>query len=381
VVVIGGGITGCAAAYFLARAGADTMLLDRAELNMLASGRNAGGLHGQIQHEPFFELGETWGRAFAPSLRLMHDSAALWQELDDEFGGRLEVDLCGGLVVASDDAQLDALARKAAIEHEFGNPVVLQSSDELGVRAPYVSHRMAGGLYCAAEGKANPLGAAAALAGAAERDGAVIHRHSDVVGIEATPAGYRLATRAGEVECERVVVCAGVESGVVTRLVGIDLPLEPYPIQLAVSAPVPPLVGHLVYFAGGRLTLKQTRRGTVIVGGGWPADEDEETGELRVSTRSLRANVRQAVEVVPALRGVPLVRTWTGVCPGTPDHRPLLGEVLPGLVVAVFPFLGFTCGPVMGRLAAELALGGQPPVDLAPFDPLRRAADVDAPDL
>jgi glycine/D-amino acid oxidase-like deaminating enzyme len=379
VVVIGGGITGCAAAYFLAREGADTMLLDRAELNMLASGRNAGGVHGQIQHEPFFELGETWARAFAPSLRLMHDSAALWQQLDDELDGRLEVDLCGGLVVALDDAQLDALARKAAIEHEFGNPVVLLSRDELGVRAPYVSDRMAGGLYCAAEGKANPLGAAGALAEAAERDGAVIRRHTDVVGVEVTSGGYRLSTTVGDVECERVVVCAGVESGAVTRLLGIDLPLEPYPIQLAVSAPVPRLVAHLVYFAGGRLTLKQTRRGTVLVGGGWPADEDDETGELRVSTRSLRANVRQAVEVVPALRAVPLVRTWTGVCPGTADHRPLLGEVLPGLVVAVFPFLGFTCGPVMGQLAAELVVGRQPPVDLAPFDPVRRSADVARP--
>ncbi|HEY1316514.1 MAG TPA: FAD-binding oxidoreductase [Gaiella sp.] len=374
VVVIGGGITGCAAAYFLARLGVDTILVERAELNMLASGRNAGGLHGQIQHEPFFELGEAWARGFAPSLRLMHDSAALWQELDDELGGRLEVDLCGGLIVAADDALLDALARKAAIEHEFGNTVVLLDEDELRARAAYVSDRMAGGLFCPVEGKANPLGAAAALAEAAERDGAVIRRRTEIVDIASTRTGFRLATSSGAVECERVVVCAGVESGAVTRLLGIDLPLEPYPIQLAVSAPVPPIVEHLVYFAGGRLTLKQTRRGTVLVGGGWPADEDEATGALHVSGRSLRANVRQAVDVVPALRDVPIVRTWTGVCPGTPDHRPLLGEVLPGLVVAVFPFLGFTCGPVLGELAAEIATGTAPAIDLTPFDPLRAVA-------
>jgi glycine/D-amino acid oxidase-like deaminating enzyme len=167
------------------------------------------------------------------------------------------------------------------------------------------------------------------------------------------------------------VVCAGVESSAITRLLGVDLPLEAHPIQLAVTAAVPPVVSHLVYFAGGRLTLKQTRRGTVLVGGGWPAERDARTGELRVSGRSLEANVRQALEVVPALRAVPVVRAWTGVCPGTPDHRPLLGEVLPGFVVAVFPVLGFTCGPVMGQLAAELAVGRRPALDLSPFEPGR----------
>ena len=71
VLVIGGGVTGCAAAYYLARAGARVTLAERHDLNTQASGRNAGGLHGQIQHEPFLELGEGWARAFGPTLALM----------------------------------------------------------------------------------------------------------------------------------------------------------------------------------------------------------------------------------------------------------------------------------------------------------------------
>jgi len=268
------------------------------------------------------------------------------------------------------------LARKAAIEHEFGNPVELLGADELRDRAPYVAAAMAGGLFCAAEGMANPLGAAAMLADDAVRAGAVVRRQTAVVGVEATSSGYRIETTAGRVDCERVVVCAGFESGAVTRLVGVELALEAHPIQLAVTAPVPRLVRHLLYFAGGRLTLKQTRRGTVLVGGGWPADRDERSGELRVSLESLWANVRQARQVVPELRRTEIVRSWTGVCPGTADHRPLLGEVLPGLVVAVFPFLGFTCGPELGRLAAELTVGRPPALDLAPFDPRR---SIDSP--
>src|SRR5579884_1325231 len=106
VVVIGGGITGCAAAYYLAGSDVDVALVERHDLNTQASGRNAGGLHGQIQHEPFFEYGEDWARAFGPALRLMQDSIDIWTTLERELDAELEVSVGGGLIVASDEAQL-----------------------------------------------------------------------------------------------------------------------------------------------------------------------------------------------------------------------------------------------------------------------------------
>jgi glycine/D-amino acid oxidase-like deaminating enzyme len=59
------------------------------------------------------------------------------------------------------------------------------------------------------------------------------------------------------------------------------------------------------------------------------------------------------------------------VCPGLPDERPALGELVPGFVLALFPYLGFTCGPLLGRLAASLALGDEVDLDLTPFAPSR----------
>jgi glycine/D-amino acid oxidase-like deaminating enzyme len=61
------------------------------------------------------------------------------------------------------------------------------------------------------------------------------------------------------------------------------------------------------------------------------------------------------------------------VCPGLADGRPIIGELdgVPGFFVSMFPFLGFCCGPIMGRLAATLALGQDPGRDLAPFSPSR----------
>src|SRR3954470_10073035 len=91
VAIVGGGLTGCAAAYHLARAGADVVLVERHDLNTQASGRNAGGLHGQIQHPSFLQRGEAWARRFAALLPLLRDAVSLWTTLEEELGADLEV--------------------------------------------------------------------------------------------------------------------------------------------------------------------------------------------------------------------------------------------------------------------------------------------------
>lgn len=363
VVVIGGGVTGCAAAYELAKAGAAVTLVERYDLNTQASGRNAGGLHGQIQHDPFVELGEGWARAFGPTLALMRAAIERWRGLGDELGADLEVNVSGGLIVAATGAQLRDLERKAAIERQFGNEVELLGRAELSRVAPYVSERMAGGLLCELEGKANPLLAAPALAKAALDRGARILLQTDVLAVE---PGFTVATTAGPIRCGRIVDCRGVDVG---SLSGIELPAERWPIQVSVTEAVPPLVSHLVYFAGEKLTLKQAKVGSLLIGGGWPSREVD--GRLAVDVASLAPNLRLAVEVVPRVAGASLLRTWAGVCPGIADQRPVIGELVPGWFVAMFPFLGFTGGPLLGQIAARLAIGDDPGLDLAPFDPHR----------
>lgn len=370
VLVVGGGLTGCAAAYYLARAGADVALVELHDLNTQASGRNAGGLHGQIQHEPFLELGESWAREFGPTLPLLRDAIDLWRALPDELGADLEVNVCGGLLVAATDAQLRDIERKAAIERSFGVGVEVLSRDDLRSVAPYVSERMAGGLLCAVEGKANPLLASPAFARASAERGARLLLGTGVLSVERTRTGFDVETTLGTIACRRIVDCCGVETGAVSSLVGVPLPVEPWPIQLAVTEAAPPLVQHLVYFAGERLTLKQAKVGSLLIGGGWPSRLDNR-GRAAVDLASLGANLRVAVEVVPQVAGASLLRTWAGVCPGIADWRPVIGEVAPGFIAAMFPFLGFTGGPLLGKIAAQLALGEDTGRDLAPFSPAR----------
>jgi glycine/D-amino acid oxidase-like deaminating enzyme len=116
-------------------------------------------------------------------------------------------------------------------------------------------------------------------------------------------------------------------------------------------------VPHLVYSAADRLSLKQTAQGSIIIGGGWPARLDPRTGRAVVCMGSLAPNLRLAVQAVPAVGRLRVVRSWAAIVNGTQDWRPLLGEIAEGVYLCFFPWMGFTAGPHVARLVADLALG------------------------
>ena len=269
VLIIGGGLAGCATAYYLAREGVEVTLVERYDLNTQASGCNAGSIHAQIPHEPFLN-GEGWARDFAPTIPIM-------VEFDPPVGRArggarrdLEVSLGGGILVAETTAQMRDIERKAAVERAHGLGVEMLSRADLRRVAPYVAERMVGGAFCATEGKANPLIATPAFARAALRHGAQIRAAraarpgSGGRGIRGrdrrrpdprTPRRQQRRRRG-----RRIAACSGS-----------TLPIEGHPIQVNVTEAAAPLVEHLLYFAGEKLTLKQARKGALLIGGGWPA--------------------------------------------------------------------------------------------------------------
>jgi len=372
VLVIGGGVTGCSAAWHLAGYGAEVMLLEQFDLNTQASGRNAGSLHGQIQHGSFLEFGEEWARGFLPALRFLADSLEMWRDLSDVLDTDLEVSLNGGLLIAETSGQMSDIERKVAIERSAGVESDLLGAADLQRIAPYVSESMKGAQLTRVEGKVNSMLAAPAFARAAVSRGAVIRTGAEVIGIEWHDGSFTVSMASDRVTAGRVVLVTGNDLNRFASLWGRDLPIHDDPAQVGATEPVAPMVHHLVYFAGGQLTFKQAKAGTLLIGGGWSSDIDPVTGDNRVNPYNLVANMKIALRVVPSLAGVRLIRTWPGKGLATPDLAPIIGHVGPaGLVVGVYPHMGLTAGPLMGRVLARLVLGLQAEMDLTPFEPDR----------
>ncbi|MCB1493001.1 MAG: FAD-binding oxidoreductase [Rhodobiaceae bacterium] len=370
VIVIGGGIAGAATAWFLAREGVDVILLERGELGARASGANAGSVHLQIPVAEYRSLGRDWSETFAPTLRMMQAGADLWATLEDRLETPLEFKRSGGIIAAKTDEEMAVVRDKAALEARHG--IAMEILDAAGLRsvAPYLSDEMIGGAFYPGEGKANPLLATRAFAVAAVAAGARIVTQTEVVGL-ARDGSFVVRTRDETYTADRIVCAAGADAGRVAAMLGIDLPIRGFPIQVAVTEPTGPLVGHLVYSAAGRLTLKQMANGTCLIGGGWPSRVGAD-GTLAVSNASLVSNMAIAASVVPRLADLRIVRTWPAMVNGTDKWLPTVGEApsCPGFYLCLFPWMGFTAGPISAQCLAETMLGRTPPVDIAALSDL-----------
>ena len=364
VIVIGGGVAGCSTAYYLALDGVQVTLLEQFEPGALASGANAGSLHAQIPPEPVLTLGESWARAFAPALPLFIESIALWREAAASLPCDLEVSQDGGLVVAATAAEMRMLETKIRLDRAAGLEMELLGAADLRERAPYVSEHMIGGVFCPVEGKANPLVAAPAFAAAAQSLGARMETGCPVRAIRRSGGAFDVETPKGSFRVSRLVNAAGAAAGPVAGLAGATLEYEHFMQQLIVTERTAPLIDCLIYAAGERLTLKQTKAGTIVIGGGWPAAQDRQ-GFANVLRSSLSNNLRVALEAVPALRCLTIARTWAAEVNASASWRPLVGEVrgFPGLFLNWVPWLGFSGALAASRIVACQVQGHAPHVD------------------
>lgn len=366
VAIVGGGLAGCALAYYLAAEGVDVLLLERSELSREASGTNAGSFHFQVAIHQLTErdAAGSSGRLLK-DVRLLLEAARLWDELEEELGGDLGLHRTGGLMVAETEQELKILHDKHAIEAEAGLETHVLAGDELRRFAPYLAGDLLGATWCPVEGHANPFLVAPLFALRAHERGAVIRTGVEVTAIS---PGESVTTSAGVVRARRVVDAAGAWAGDVAALVGVDVPVRAVGLHVNVTEPRQKVLEPLVQHIGRRLTLKQAANGTFIIGGGWPSRPEERP--LRYSTlwESAAGNAAVAVRVMPSLAGVKLVRMWTGVWAGTSDLQPVLGESerVPGFFLCMAP-TGFTLGPLVARqLAAHMVRGEPLPREYAP---------------
>jgi glycine/D-amino acid oxidase-like deaminating enzyme len=362
VLVVGGGIAGTAMAYYLAREGVEVTLVDRGELNREASGTNAGSFHLQLAIHQLSGQGSGADRErLLAEARLSLAAFSVWQGLDAELDGSLDVHLTGGWMVAETPQQVRTLWDKHELEQLAGIETEVVTGAELRRRAPYLAENITAATYCPVEGHANPLIVAPLYALRAAQHGAVIRTHAAVLGIDvhgdSGAKRFTVHTDAGSIDAHRVVDCAGAWSGELAAMVGIRLPVRSEGLHVNVTEPRPHLLTPMLQHIGRRLTLKQTEQHTFLIGGGWPTPAAPAPHRYPTSWHSAAGNTAVAVSVLPALADVRVVRTWSGVIVFTDDFSPVVGEsrLVPGFHACVSS-TGFTFSPIFARQLAEQML-------------------------
>ena len=362
VLVIGGGSVGLSVAYHLARDGADVMVADRDETGLAAATANAGSLHVQLLSYDYGQPGmPADGGPAAHTMPLAVRSIALWKEIAAAAGETLGISTPGGLMLADTPAGLDWLRAKSALEARWAVESHVIGANELRHLAPGLSHDMLGAVFCPTEGRIDPLRGTMALARLAQAHGASLLKGSEVQSIAREGARWHVQTTRGTVVAGRVVNCAGPWGRRIGAMVGLDLPVTGTVQQVIVTEPAPRMLDHLVAIAHRHLSLKQQDSGGLLIGGGWFGSFDPGDGRTRNLRTSIEGNLFVAGRVLPTLRGLRILRSWTGINPAV-DRAPILGEApgLPGFFNAITAN-GYTLAPIVGRLTADAVLHGQAP--------------------
>jgi D-hydroxyproline dehydrogenase subunit beta len=375
VVVIGAGIVGSAAAYFLTRAGVRTLVVDR-------GGASAGSSSGCMGHLMLMSAPESM-------YRLSRHSLELWKQFHRDVGG-FEMLHCGCLWLGESELDMPLLQTMHDEIAAYGDTGQLLGTRELLAREPALAKDLVGAYFYPEDAVIFPMQATAAMLGAVVRQGGETRFGTNVIGLRRAADGSvrSVVTDGGEIETDAVVIAAGVWAPDITEMAGLPrASIFPRRGDLAITMPQDQRVktqmvevGYLRTATGKApdpedigsdagacaLNLQPQGNGTLLVG----STRQFSGYDRRVNTRLLRASFERAARFVPCLEDLQIVRTWAGLRPYTRDKVPVLGPCadVPGLfVTGGHEGLGITLSMASGELVAQAVRGATTTQSLAPF--------------
>ncbi len=410
VVVIGGGIVGACAAYYLARRGVKVALVEKGRIGAEQSSRNWGWCRQQNRD--------------ARELPMATTSLDLWEAMAGEIGESVGFRRCGLLYLSNDEAEIAGWARWRDFARGQGVITHMLSAAEAAERGRATGRPWKGGVFSPSDGTADPGIAAPVIAKGVRKFGGTVHQLCAVRGLELEAGRVAgVITEAGVIRTRTVVMAGGVWASSFCRQYGISFPqaavrssilaVAPgaegpdalhtsrvsvtrrgnggYTLAISGFARVDPTPQQLRY--AGHFLPMFARRWRVLRPGGlegwrsgheslghWRLDQPTPMERMRVldprpDKGMIRLTLERARELLPALKSVPVSAEWAGYIDSTPDGVPAIGETsIPGFVLAAgFSGHGFGIGPGAGHMIADMVTGTNPILDPTSYRPARFA--------
>jgi 4-methylaminobutanoate oxidase (formaldehyde-forming) len=377
VVVIGGGIIGCSTAYHLARYHkADVVLIERGKLTG-GSTWHAAGLVGQL-------------RSSASITQVLRYSVDLYKKLEAETGQATGWRQTGCLRLATNADRWTEFRRQATTARSFGLDMHLLSPIEAKGIWPLLDVAdLVGATFMPSDGQASPSDIAQALAKGARMRGAKIHEGIACTGFEIRDGRVRaVLTAEGRIECEKVVICAGLWSRQVAAMAGVSVPLQAVKHQYVITEKIAGIEpGMATIRDPDRRTYFKEEVGGLVFGGyeanpiAWGTGDAPENFEFQLLDDDwdhFEQHMEQALARIPALGSAGIKQMINGPESFTPDGNFILGEapeVRNIFVGAGFNAFGIASGGGAGWVLADWVTKGEQPMDLWVVD-IRRFSDL-----
>ena len=342
VVIVGGGVTGLSAGWWLARSGVKVTVLDKFIVGWEASGRNGGGASHYAS--PLFD-----------------EEQCLWPQMDELLGYPTEHQK-GRILIAMTERQWEQYRFIAERHKRLNHPVELLDVKQVQEAVPLAGDNCFGGVHYKFGGHANPQRSVQSYAWALQDLGGKIIQHSPVTGFETTGGKVTAVKTANATYgCDSVVVAAGPQIPQLMAQLGVNVPLAAARAEMIITEPAPmmPLGG----VDGHKIYGRQTMRGNLAYGGGpheW-LDMDATGPAARPSTPLARNLAKRLAELLPKAAHLNVIRSWAGVIENSPDGRPIIDRLTSpdNVVVASMSSVGFGLSPASGHAIRDLVMDGK----------------------
>ncbi|RME51110.1 MAG: FAD-dependent oxidoreductase [Caldilineae bacterium] len=361
VVIIGGGVHGLAAAYYLAK---DHGITDVAVLEKRYIGGGGSGRNTTIIRSNYL----------TPEGILFYDeSVKLYEDLSEDFDFNIMFSQRGHLTLAHTDASLRTMRWRAEVNQIQGVNSRVIYPDEIKKLAPYMDvsdhprFPVLGALYHPPGGVVRHDAVVWGYAHGADRRGVHIHQNTEVTGIEVqNNRVVGVQTNRGAIKTETVLNATAGWCTLIADMAGVKLPVETRPLQACVTEPLKPFLDVVIVSGTLHFYLSQSDRGELVMGA---AVDPFTSYSMDVTLNFMEGLAAHVLELFPSLAKVRLMRHWAGLCDMTPDYSPIMGFTpVEGFLVDVgWGTYGFKAGPVSGKRMAELIATRRTPDRIAPF--------------
>lgn len=361
VVVIGGGVHGLATAYYLTQLGVrNVAVLEARYIGFGGSGRNTAIVRSNYRTPEgiaFYDL-----------------SVRLYERLAAELDFNVMFSQHGHLTLAHNERGVAGLQERANANQMLGVNSRVIFPEELARLVPELNvfghcrFPIQAALYHPPGGIIRHDAVVWAYARGVDRGGGHVHQRTEVLGIDVRDGKVQgVVTSRGNIKTGVVVNATAGYASTISRMVGLDLPLETHPLQACVTESLKPFLNVVIVSSTLHVYVSQTDRGELVLGA---EVDDHASYSLRGTLGFLEGAAVHLLELFPFLASVKVLRQWAGLCDMTPDYSPIISDVpgIKGFYMTVgWGTYGFKAGPASGKLLAEMIATGQRPPLLAPF--------------
>jgi len=357
VVIVGGGVVGVSAAFHLAEAGAQVVLLERDQLGSGSTSKAAGGVRTQFS-DPL-------------NIEIARRSLEAFKAFDRRPGWEIDLHEVGYLFLLTREEDVDAFTRSVALQNEVGIPTRMVTPEEARELSPLLEvDGVLAASYSPQDGHATPEAVVQGYASAARAHGAHLKTSCEVTRIDVRDGAIEAVHADGvTVKTDTVICAAGAWSRRCGELAGVELPVSGLRRQVLFTEPMDDLPPTLPLTIDFSTTFYYHREGPGLLMG--MSDPTETPGfDIETTDDWIPALLDIAQRRAPRIASTGIRGGWAGLYDMSPDHNAIIGEaagVRRFLYATGFSGHGFLQGPATGELLRDLVLRRPTFADITPL--------------